>query len=126
VPDSTLATIYNAFDVFALPTMAEGFGLPILEAQACGVAALVTDFSACRELVPDEFCRVRVKSTLIMARNFEQAIVDEGELAAKLGRLYADRAELARLGAAGLELARGYSWVDVSAEFVECVKGLVG
>src|SRR5258705_13676914 len=90
--------------------MAEGFGLPILEAQACGVPALVTDFSACRELAPDEFCRVRVSQTLIMARNFEQAIVDEGELAAKLGRLYADRAERGRLGAGGGGRGGGGLW----------------
>jgi glycosyltransferase involved in cell wall biosynthesis len=52
VPDALLATVYNAMDLFVLPTMAEGFGLPIVEAQACGVPALVTDYSACPELVP--------------------------------------------------------------------------
>jgi glycosyltransferase involved in cell wall biosynthesis len=121
VPDQTLATIYNAFDVFALPTMAEGFGLPILESQACAAPALVTNFSACSELLPEDFCRLRVKDTLIMARNFEQAIVDEADLSAKLARLYQDRTELARLGKTAQAFATQFSWTAVSAQFVECV-----
>ncbi|HYE21839.1 MAG TPA: glycosyltransferase family 4 protein, partial [Tepidisphaeraceae bacterium] len=106
VDDATLATVYNSFDVFALPTMAEGFGLPILEAQACGVPALATDCSACTELLPDPVQRIRVKDTLIMARNFEQAIADEGDLAGKLERLYGDRGLLAEVGRRSLAFAR--------------------
>lgn len=124
VPDETLATIYNAFDLFALPTMGEGFGLPILESQACGVPALVTDCSACSELVPDAFCRVRVKDTLIMARNVEQAIVDEGELAGKLDRLYRDRSELERLAGLGAAFARRFGWDGVCRQFVELIGGV--
>lgn len=41
---------YNAMDVFILLSRGEGFGLPILEAQACGVPVIVTDWTACREL----------------------------------------------------------------------------
>jgi glycosyltransferase involved in cell wall biosynthesis len=117
VSDDVLATVYNAFDVFVLPTMAEGFGLPILESQACGVPALVTDFSACPELVSDAFCRLGVKETLIMARNFEQAIVDEADIVRKLEHLYRDRAELARLGAAALAFAREFDWAKVCGRF---------
>lgn len=45
-----LATIYNTFDVFCLPTRGEGFGLPTVEAQACGVPAIVTDNTTGPEL----------------------------------------------------------------------------
>ena len=121
VSDDVLATIYNAMDVFVLPTMAEGFGLPIIESQACGVPALVTDFSACSELVPDELCRLRVKTTLIMARNFEQAIVDEAEIVAKLERLYADREELEQLGRKSLAFARQFQWTMACQQFVSLV-----
>jgi len=119
VDDATLATIYNSFDVFALPTMGEGFGLPILESQACGVPALATDCSACSELLPDARQRLGVKGTLIMARNFEQAIVDEEDLTARLEILYANRAVLREMGARSLEFAKGFSWERVAGEFVE-------
>ena len=42
--------LYNAFDVLLNPAYGEGFGLPPLEAQACGVPTIVTDFSAMPEL----------------------------------------------------------------------------
>lgn len=45
-----MAQLYTAFDVLLNPSMGEGFGLPVLEAQACGTPAVVTDFSAMSEV----------------------------------------------------------------------------
>jgi glycosyltransferase involved in cell wall biosynthesis len=45
-----MADLYSAFDVLVNPAMGEGFGLPVLEAQACGVPAIVTDFTAMSEV----------------------------------------------------------------------------
>jgi glycosyltransferase involved in cell wall biosynthesis len=45
-----MAELYSSFDVLLNPSMGEGFGVPILEAQACGVPAIVTDFSAMTEV----------------------------------------------------------------------------
>ncbi|RPI95496.1 MAG: FkbM family methyltransferase [Chloroflexi bacterium] len=41
-----MARIYNAFDVFILLSKGEGFGVPLIEAQACGVPVITTDFAA--------------------------------------------------------------------------------
>jgi len=41
---------YSAFDVLLAPAYGEGFGLPIVEAQACGTPVIVTDFSSMPEL----------------------------------------------------------------------------
>lgn len=46
----SMAKIYSAMDVLLNPAMGEGFGIPVLEAQACGIPAIVTDFSAMREV----------------------------------------------------------------------------
>ena len=43
--------IYNAMDVFCLPSRGEGFGIPIIEAQASGTPVIVTDFTSMPELV---------------------------------------------------------------------------
>jgi len=48
--EKEMAVIYNSFDVFCLPSKGEGFGLPIIEAQACGVPVIITDFSAMSQL----------------------------------------------------------------------------
>lgn len=51
LPAEFLAMVYNAADALMSNSMAEGFGIPIIEAQACGAPVVVTDFSAMPELV---------------------------------------------------------------------------
>ena len=46
-----MAGIYSAMDVLLNPAMGEGFGIPIVEAQACGVPVIVTDCTSMPELV---------------------------------------------------------------------------
>ena len=46
VDTKTLSDIYNSFDVYIQPANSEGFGLPIVEAAACGVPVMATDYSA--------------------------------------------------------------------------------
>lgn len=46
-----MAKIYNTFDVLAAPSISEGFGIPIIEAQACGVPVITNGFTAMAELV---------------------------------------------------------------------------
>jgi FkbM family methyltransferase len=51
VPASTIADIYRAADVLTNCSWGEGFGVPIVEAQACGTPVVVTDTTAMPELV---------------------------------------------------------------------------
>jgi glycosyltransferase involved in cell wall biosynthesis len=53
VDDQTMAAIYTRSDVLLSATAGEGFGLPVLEAQACGTRVIVSNFSAQPELVGD-------------------------------------------------------------------------
>jgi glycosyltransferase involved in cell wall biosynthesis len=46
-----MAAMYSALDVVMNASKGEGFGIPIIEAQACGTPVIVTDFSAMKELV---------------------------------------------------------------------------
>jgi glycosyltransferase involved in cell wall biosynthesis len=49
IEDSDLPALYNAADFFAFPSLYEGFGLPIIEALACGVPVLTADNSCLPE-----------------------------------------------------------------------------
>ena len=51
IPQEALAAYYTAADVLLATSMGEGFGIPVIEAQACGTPVIVTDFSAQPELV---------------------------------------------------------------------------
>lgn len=50
IPPGVMAGIYNIFDVLLSPSFGEGFGVPIIEAQACGTPVIVTDWTAMPEL----------------------------------------------------------------------------
>lgn len=51
MPAEYLAYVYNAADVLLAASMAEGFGLPLVEAQACGLPVITSDFASMPELV---------------------------------------------------------------------------
>lgn len=50
IPPQALASLYGASDVLLAPSYGEGFGIPAIEAQACGTPVIVSDFSAQTEL----------------------------------------------------------------------------
>ena len=53
VSDETLACLYTAATAVALPSLAEGFGLPAVEAAACGAPVVLSDLPAHRESLGD-------------------------------------------------------------------------
>lgn len=53
VSDADLPALYSAADAFAFPSLHEGFGLPVIEAMACGVPVLTSNISATAEVARD-------------------------------------------------------------------------
>lgn len=51
IPAEKMAEIYSTFDVLMMLSGGEGFGIPLIEAQACGTPVIATDFTAPRDLV---------------------------------------------------------------------------
>lgn len=54
VPNVNVALTMNAFDVLLNPSHGEGFGVPLIEAQACGTPCITTNFSSMPEVAPVE------------------------------------------------------------------------
>ena len=83
--DEELVDAYNSFDVFVLPSEWEGFGLPILEAQRCGVPVIIRDDAH----IPSEVRKCCLKATsehdmaskmyeLLTKAQLRQAVIDQG------------------------------------------------
>lgn len=53
-PQQTLAALYTAFDVLLAPSMGEGFGVPCVEAQACGTRVIGSSWAATPDLVAED------------------------------------------------------------------------
>jgi glycosyltransferase involved in cell wall biosynthesis len=53
VPAPELAALYNAADLFVMPSLYEGFGLPVAEAMACGAPVIVSNVSSLPEVAGD-------------------------------------------------------------------------
>jgi len=82
-----MAKLYQAFDVFCLPSMGEGFGIPIIEAQACGVPVIVSDWTACSELCGSGWTVPIGKKFLTTLDSF-MAFVDVPALAESMEQSY--------------------------------------
>lgn len=109
-----MANVYSALDVLLSPSAGEGFGLPVLEAQACGVPAIVTDFSAQSEVCGAGW-KIKYLPTYTPQESW-QAKPDVQDICEALrSALNADRADRDRMKAQAREHAEAYDVDRVTA-----------
>lgn len=116
VPEPAMARILTACDAFLLPTIGEGFGLPILEAMAVGAVPIVTDFSAHTEFCDDDTAFLLDWVPLMGEFNTTRAIVKHESVLENLEMAYSQWKDksLTVKSDAGVARAKEYSW-DTSA-----------
>jgi glycosyltransferase involved in cell wall biosynthesis len=93
VSDDDLLRLYNACDLFAFPSFYEGFGLPALEAMACGRAVVCSSTSALPEVVDGAAILTDPYSVDEIARAMADLLLDS-ELRIRMERLGLRRAAL--------------------------------
>ena len=91
VSDDDLVKLYAGCDVFAFPSFYEGFGLPILEAMACGRAVACSSTTACGEVADSAAILFDPASVDDIARSLHDLLVDT-ELRSRMERLGLQRA----------------------------------
>ena len=100
MPEDDLVALYNMADLFVFPSKHEGFGLPPLEAMACGAPTLGANASSLPEVIGWSEALFDPHSTNDMATKISQALLDT--------------AFRAKLKAHGIEQVKKFSW-DASA-----------
>ena len=103
VPATTLAALYRLASVFAFPSLYEGFGLPPLEAMACGTPVVTSNVSSLPEVVGDAAVLVDPYSV--------------PDIALGIARVLGDEALAADMSARGRVRASHFSW-ERSAEAI--------
>jgi glycosyltransferase involved in cell wall biosynthesis len=112
VSDATKISLLGGAELLAYPSLYEGFGLPALEAMACGTPVLASNVAAVPELVGD--AAVLVDPT------------DAGAIAAGLESLLSDDELRARLSSAGRARAAGFTWDAMARRTSEVLRTAAG
>jgi glycosyltransferase involved in cell wall biosynthesis len=99
------APLYSGATVFTFPSLYEGFGMPVLEAMACGAPVITSGLSALPEVVGD--------AGVLIDPYSETAITEA------MGTLLTDPKQRAELGALARARSRNFSWRQVAEQTVQ-------
>lgn len=102
-----IAVAYNAADIFIYPSSYEGFGMPVLEAMACGAPVITLDNTAFPEFSGG------------VAWLLKDAEVNT--LATAIKDLLADKAERARMRTEGPVRASAYDWPLIAQQYIDLI-----
>jgi glycosyltransferase involved in cell wall biosynthesis len=108
--DSRLRQKYHKSKVFVFPSFHETFGLPVLEAMACGCPVVCSDRAALKEVYADASLQVDPRDTKALAEAINAVIGD--------ARLSTDLVER------GLSLAATLTWKTSAEQHIRCFDGL--
>jgi glycosyltransferase involved in cell wall biosynthesis len=112
VTDQDLLQLYNACELFVFPSFYEGFGLPVLEAMACGRAVACSNLSAVPEVADAAGILFDPRSTHEIARAMLDLILD-AELRGRVERL-------------GLQRATHFSWQEAARRTLDVYYEVAG
>ncbi len=112
VPQDELPLWYNAASVFVYPSHFEGFGLPVLEAMACGTPVVTSDVSSLPEVAGD--------AAVLVSPD------DVSGLSYAMERIFTDAALAQSLREKGRRQAARFSWEKTAAETVTIYRQVLG
>ncbi len=112
VPDGELPALYSAATLFAFPSFYEGFGIPLLEAMACGTPIVASNTSSIPEVVGEAAILVRP--------------TDADQLAEAIVRAAQDQSVRERLRRLGLERVKQFTWERAARLTLEVYRRLAG
>jgi len=110
VPQHILPLLYNLADLFVYPSLYEGFGLPPLEAMACGCPVITSNVASLPEVVGDAALTFNPLSVDALACSIEQLLKDSGKRNS--------------LKTKGMDRAKQFTWERCAHATVDAYKSL--
>jgi glycosyltransferase involved in cell wall biosynthesis len=105
IQSEDLPAIYSAASLFVFPSYYEGFGLPPLEAMACGTPVICSNTSSFPETVGDAAIMVSPGDTILLSKEIDRILADK--------ELQKDMIEK------GLQQVKKFSWDETAAQTIE-------
>ena len=87
-PEETMAAFYSAFDVLLSTSYGEGFGIPTVEAQACGTRVITSNFAASKDLASEDSWKIDGQPFWDEAQSSFFQIPSVNSIVAALGQAY--------------------------------------
>ena len=112
VDENQLPEFYNISDVFVMPSLYEGFGIPLLEAMACGIPIVTTKLTSIPEIVAD----------IALSINYP---MDPNELASAIYQVISDSSLSMDLAAGSLEQVQKFNPKCERQIFWECINKVI-
>lgn len=114
-PDDLMPFVYSAMDIYLNTTQGEGWGLPALEAMACGIPCIVPDWSGLGDWTRDAAIRVACTSTAISAPMNGLAytiggVMDKAAAIDELHSAYSSSMHRTAYGQRGMRMAAALDW----------------
>jgi len=125
-----LCKIYNCADVHVMTSMGEGFGLSPFESAACGVAQVVPDHSACKELWEGRAPLLKISHWEVLTGgiNTEGGVIDLESFVETLDDLYRDRDKLRNYARLAYEYTQReeFTWGYIANQFDNIINEVIG
>lgn len=111
VPDELLPGLYGNAELYVYPSLYEGFGLPVLEAMACGAPVITSNVSSLPEVAGEAAIQVNPRNA--------------SELAEAIQTLLESPSKRSAMRQAGLARAQSFSWERCAQETLSVYRGVL-
>jgi len=116
IPDFEMAKLYSCFDVLVNASRREGFCIPILEGQACGIPVIASNSSALPEIVRGHGWLVKMGDTVFTPKGWVCKRVDREDLTRKIEEAYFNKELRLQYGQDSLKFAQQFDWEKIINE----------
>ena len=116
IPDFEMAKLYSYFDVLVNASRREGFCIPVMEAQACGIPVIASDSSALPEIVKDHGWLVKMGDIVFTPKGWKGQRVDREDLGKKIEEAYFNREQHKIYSQESLKFSQQYDWDKIVKE----------